>query len=778
MRISFFARVSLGVMLLLLLVIGSLAGALQQAAQQALERHAQEQLNIGARVFERLLALRSQQLQDEVRILSSDFGFRDAVASADVPTLRSALRNHGDRAAASEVLLLDLQGQIKASTSAAFAEGQPFAYAQALLTQLQNPQHLLVVPVDGVPHLLAAATVRAPLPVAVLIMGFEIDRALADELRQLTHLEVTLLVQTDNSKPRWLSTLLNAPAQQLELLRQLDSDSRHWQPLVLAGEHYLSLAVPLSEAADYQISAFLHRPLNAVSAALLGLRERLLSIAGLAFGASLLLALLLARTVARPLERLARSAQRIGQGDYQAPIERLRVPELAALGAALGQMQHGIAERERQLAHNALHEPHSGLPNRTLLEERINSAIAAERPLGVLLIGVANFSEWLSARSGDAEQQLAQALAQQLLELRRPGLSVARLLDDRFAVLLEEASAAELITLADQCQQRLSQLRDWQGEALGLQVHIGVASYPQDAHSSEALLHCALAALHEAQMHHEPVQVYEQAKDAARQRQIILVRDLRQAAERGELQLHYQPKLNLRDGQIRQAEALLRWQHAELGWVSPGEFIPLAERTGSIAALTRWVIEAAVAQIAQWHAQGLVMQVSVNVSAADLAAFDVCQVVEQALSRHQLAAQQLVLEITESAVMQDQQHALAVLQALRELGVGLSVDDFGTGYSSLAQLRQLPVQELKIDQTFIRQLGPEGDDAVIVRSTIEMSHRLGLKVVAEGIESALVLELLRDWGCDVAQGYYISRPVPASALQAWLASDAAQVLQG
>lgn len=297
-------------MLLLLLVIGSLAGALQQAAQQALERHAQEQLNIGARVFERLLALRSQQLQDEVRILSSDFGFRDAVASADVPTLRSALRNHGDRAAASEVLLLDLQGQIKASTSAAFAEGQPFAYAQALLTQLQNPQHLLVVPVDGVPHLLAAATVRAPLPVAVLIMGFEIDRALADELRQLTHLEVTLLVQTDNSKPRWLSTLLNAPAQQLELLRQLDSDSRHWQPLVLAGEHYLSLAVPLSEAADYQISAFLHRPLNAVSAALLGLRERLLSIAGLAFGASLLLALLLARTVARPLGawRAVRSA--------------------------------------------------------------------------------------------------------------------------------------------------------------------------------------------------------------------------------------------------------------------------------------------------------------------------------------------------------------------------------------------------------------------------------------------------------------------------------------
>ena len=202
--------------------------------------------------------------------------------------------------------------------------------------------------------------------------------------------------------------------------------------------------------------------------------------------------------------------------------------------------------------------------------------------------------------------------------------------------------------------------------------------------------------------------------------------------------------------------------------VSPAEFIPLAERTGSMPLLTHWVIEEGVRQLAEWNRKGLHLQLSLNISAADLQGEDLLLSVEALLSRYQVSAGQLIFEITESAVMRDPEHSLSVLEKLREGGIGLSVDDFGTGYSSLAHLKRLPVQELKIDQSFIRNLDETSEDAVIVRSTLEMSHNLGLKVVAEGVEYQHTLDLLQRWQCDTAQGYLISRPLEVSAFETWL----------
>jgi EAL domain-containing protein (putative c-di-GMP-specific phosphodiesterase class I) len=267
------------------------------------------------------------------------------------------------------------------------------------------------------------------------------------------------------------------------------------------------------------------------------------------------------------------------------------------------------------------------------------------------------------------------------------------------------------------------------------------------------------------------LQVYEDGRDLVHQRQISLIRDLRHAARNGELTLHYQPKLDIRNGRVRQAEALLRWQHPQFGNVSPAEFIVLAERTGSIQILTRWVIEEAMRQLAEWARRGLHVQVSVNISADDLLSEDLAERVSNLLTLYRVPAEQLVFEITESAVMREPEHALRVLNRLRECGISLSVDDFGTGYSSLAHLKRLPVQELKIDQSFVRNLDETSEDAVIVRSTIEMSHNLGLKVVAEGVEYAHSLRLLERWHCDTAQGYLISRPLTALAFEAWIAKS-------
>ena len=220
---------------------------------------------------------------------------------------------------------------------------------------------------------------------------------------------------------------------------------------------------------------------------------------------------------------------------------------------------------------------------------------------------------------------------------------------------------------------------------------------------------------------------------------------------------------------MRQAEALLRWQHPELGMVSPGEFIPLAERTGSIQLLTTWVIEEVMRQLCEWAGRGLHVQVSLNISTEDLLDPQLPGRVSKLLTDYHVSPEQLIFEITESGVMLNPEVALQVLHGLRDCGISLSVDDFGTGYSSLAQLKRMPVQELKIDQSFIRDLDDGSEDSVIVRSTIEMSHSLGLKVVAEGVEFERSLLLLTRWNCDTAQGYLISRPLTAKAFEAWMA---------
>ena len=303
---------------------------------------------------------------------------------------------------------------------------------------------------------------------------------------------------------------------------------------------------------------------------------------------------------------------------------------------------------------------------------------------------------------------------------------------------------------------------------IALDCRIGIAGYPSDGVTPEELLRRASIAMQDAGQLAGRIQVYESGRDAALQRQVQLIRDLRRAAQREELLLHYQPKLDIRTPARLQAEGLLRWQHPEFGMVSPGEFIPLAERTGSIQTLTAWVIEEGVRQLQAWRQSGQVVQLSLNISTEDLVDAELPTRVGRLLAHYQVPASQLIFEITESGVMLNPAVALQVLHGLREKGIGLSVDDFGTGYSSLAQLKRMPVQELKIDQSFIRELDDTSEDAVIVRSTIEMSHSLGLKVVAEGVELQRSLNLLDRWQCDSVQGYLISRPLTAQAFEAWM----------
>ncbi|MBD8476271.1 EAL domain-containing protein [Pseudomonas sp. CFBP 8770] len=772
LRNSFQARIACVLILLLSVVVGALTVAVKVATNDAVRAQAREQLQVGTRVFERLLDVRGRRLRDGVQLLAADFGFRDAVSSGDSPTIRSALQNQGARIGATDMFVLGMDGRVLASTVDQVPTGSVFPYDTALREARRTSQSMLFVPLQGLPHLLVEAPVLAPLPIARVVMGFSMDVTLAQELHSLTNLQVSFLTTEAgkvgtlvSTQPTELSASISQWMQVNESAAQHISLSEHnertylSQPLLLASS---------SGPEGGKVMALLQSPLDEAMRAFVALDRNIFGIAFAALLASLVGALLLARSVSLPVQSLARAAGRIGHGDYQTDVPLDRTDELGVLAQAISRMQAGIAERELQLAHNALHDALTGLPNRTLAMERLGSAIAADRPIGLLYIGIDNLRELSESGGPTFVDKLLQQVAQTLLELVRPGDTVAHLITDEFLLLLENLDSDSAVAVADKLQQVLLQPHRFGGHDIAIDCRIGIAAFPSDGLSAEELLARSAIAMKDAADMPGRLQVYQHGRDLAHQRQVRLIRDLRRAAANNELSLHYQPKLDLRDKQVRQAEALLRWQHPQLGNVSPGEFIELAERTGSIQTLTRWVIEEGIRQLSEWNTRGLVVQLSLNISADDLLGSDLPERVVRLLGLHQVPAEQLIFEITESAIMREPEKALKVLNSLRDCGISLSVDDFGTGYSSLAHLKRLPVQELKIDQSFVRNLDETSEDAVIVRSTIEMSHNLGLKVVAEGVEYEHSLRLLERWNCDTAQGYLISRPLTAVAFEAWM----------
>ena len=766
LRNSFQARIAGVLVLMLLVVVGALYVAVQTATNTAVRSQAREQLDVGSLVFQQLLEVRGRQLHDAVQVLAADFGFKDAVASGDTETIRSALANHGARINASAVMMLSLDGSLEISSDRQISgETAQRLSAQVMQRQREGIQ-IFLMPIADKIYLLVQATVTAPLPIARVMMGFQVDDAFAAELRELTHLDLTLLATQDGAADIWISTL---QAPQLEQLRGDMAELANEAVSLIGAESYLNQTLLLASGDGFAVRALLHKSLSQAQQAFAPLDQDILLIALVALAASLGGALLLARSVSQPVQQLAALAERVRQGDYQVSLDLQRSDELGRLATAFKSMQQGIAERERQLAHNALHDPLTGLPNRALALERLGSAITAQRPTALLYLGVADFraiNQSVGPQGGDvALQQLSQRLQGTL----RPGDSVARIIGDEFLMLLENTDSDSAVGIADRIQQLLVAPLRVASHEFAMACRIGIACYPADGNAPEELLRRATIAMQDAASMASHLQVYQRGRDDAQQRQIRLIRDLRHAPDKAELQLHYQPKLNIADSQVRQAEALLRWQHPELGMVSPGEFIPLAERTGSIKLLTAWVIEEVMRQLREWAGRGLRVQVSLNISTEDLIDPQLPERVRALLVEYQVPAEQLVFEITESGVMLNPELALQVLHGLRECGISLSVDDFGTGYSSLAQLKRMPVQELKIDQSFIRDLDDDSEDSVIVRSTIEMSHSLGLKVVAEGVEFERSLQLLARWGCDTAQGYLVSRPLAAPAFEVWMA---------
>jgi diguanylate cyclase (GGDEF)-like protein/PAS domain S-box-containing protein len=429
-------------------------------------------------------------------------------------------------------------------------------------------------------------------------------------------------------------------------------------------------------------------------------------------------------------------------------------------------------QTEAALEHRALHDPLTGLPNRSLFQDRLSSALRLSHrnasTLALLLMDVDRFKEindTFGHRYGDA---LLQQLGARLSALMRESDTVGRLGGDEFAVLLPACDEPGAVATAQRALASLEEPFYLEGQYLAVSASIGIATFPAHGLDAETLLRRADIAMYIAKRSGSGHAVYTSQLDEHSPMRLALVGEMRQAIDAGQFVLHYQPLVGLLKGDATRVEALVRWQHPQRGFIPPDQFIPLAEQTGLIEPLTHWVLNAALAQCRAWRDMGLTLGVAVNLSTRTLHDPSLPELVTALLHKHGIAAEQLRLEVTESVIMYDPDRVSEVLARLTQMGVRFSIDDFGTGYSSLGYLRRLPVDELKIDKSFVLEMTTDESDALIVRSTIDLAHNLGLRVVAEGIENLETYRQLARLGCDMAQGFYLGRPMAPAALEYWL----------
>ena len=429
---------------------------------------------------------------------------------------------------------------------------------------------------------------------------------------------------------------------------------------------------------------------------------------------------------------------------------------------------------ESELRHLALHDPLTGLPNRALLQDRLGRELHAARsshtasPLALLLLDLDRFKEVNDAFGHHHGDLLLQQVAARLQRALRASDTLARLGGDEFAVLLPGEDEAAAVTTAGRIDAALDTPFVVEGHVLHVGCSIGIALCPAHGRDAETLLRRADVAMYVAKRAGGSYALYRPEQDEHTPDRLALIADLRRAIDAGELLLHYQPKADLLTRRPRGVEALVRWPHARHGLLGPGQFIPLAEQAGLMAPLTYWVLKEALGQCQAWHRAGLDLEIAVNLCAGMLHDPSLPGEIARLLQCHDLPPSCLRVEVTESTLMADVARSREVLAGLAGLGVGVSVDDYGTGYSSLAYLKRLPVDELKIDMSFVQQVVADESDAAIVASTINLGHSLGLRVVAEGVEDAATWTWLAEMGCDMAQGYDLSRPLPAATLEQWL----------
>ncbi len=756
---------------LLLLVQAAVFSVVRASIEQSARKQIAQELQVGERMWRRLLDQNAEKLAQGAALLAADFGFRSAVSSGDLETIRSVLDNHGARIGATVTVLMDNR-----LTLVAVGEGQDARVLAPLISQIvasrtRNAKGSQIALVNQLPYQFVQVPVNAPTPVGWVLMGFPIGQALVDEMRVLSDIHVALINPARRASDKVVISTLPPNA-----LAALQASQGHVTELNAGGDILVGRNVKL-DAGNGELHTLLLRSFDDVVAPFRQAQFALAWITGLGvllFGVG---SVFVARWVTTPLRSLVSAAEKLGQGDYETPMGHTeRRDEIGDLAGAFDRMRVSIGAQQAEIRKLAYQDRLTGLPNRARFREAVQQAIArhhltanpGQDQVAVVVLDLDRFklvNDVLGYAFGD---RVLDAVARRLTSLdMRTDDMVARLGGNEFAFLLARSDADGALRVARRVAGAFETPLAFEDQTIDLSAAIGIACWPAHAPDADALLSHAEVAMYTAKRRTTGIQLYDPALDSTSTQTLSLLGELRRALDQNELRLYLQPKIAQLQSSPDAAEALVRWQHPVRGLVPPLEFIPFAEQTGFVSQLTLWVFNEVASQ---WHAlqsPGQPFQIAINLSTRDLLDLDFPARLDAILARHNVPADGLCLEITESAIMDDPLRAEATLNRLHERGFKLSIDDFGTGYSSLAYLKRLPVDQLKIDKSFVMAMEKVQGDTVIVRSTIDLAHNLGLTVVAEGVENAVIYHSLKQLGCDEAQGYFISRPMPASEFMDW-----------
>lgn len=696
------------------------------------------------------------------KVLTADFGFVRAVATSDAATIESVLLNHAARIDADVMVLTDMSGHVLSSTTDDMTAANELTPSE-VKTLIDNPNQSHIVTLGKSVYQVILSPVKAPHIIAYNIVGFEIDEQAAAHLKSLTGFDISFF-QGDS---HLLSTSFRLSS--FDAFRQLlNRQESNW--LLFERPAYLTEEVTLKSASNMPVKVMLISSLaplyqqydrsllhNFLLALLIALSATLLSIP-------------FARSLTGPLHQLEEVAKAYAQGFYQKKVNIHGGEEIQSLHQNFMDMGREIKTREDKIRYQASHDVLTGLPNFYTIEERLDEALTRNRQLILINISIRNFRQINDRLGVDMADACLKSLAKLLNKLPMDTVFSGRMEGAEFITVMRLSDDMSAIELVENYLHQLENALYVAELHIKLDLSAGVALYPENGQEARTLIRRTMISLDSALKQKQRVHCYEEGEDELHMQRLVMVEALRKVILAGgdnQLFMVYQPKINLDGRTFIKTEALIRWRRENQNMVSPEVFVNLAEEASLIVDLTRWVVDNVLQQLRDWHQQGQMIGVAVNVSAQDLAQSEFESIMLRCCDQYQVSPEYITIEITERDIMHDEASVVVALRSLKQKGFIIAIDDYGIGQSSLSKLKGLPVDEIKLDKSFIMQLDQSPKDQLIVRSTIELAHGLGYQVVAEGVENEASLALLKSFGCDQIQGYYLSKPLTAEAVADW-----------
>lgn len=727
--------------------------AIWNITSSQVNRQLNKDLSVAQAVLTQVSKNRQDQLVNSATILTSEFAFKKAMATGDIPTIQSALNNHGKRIEADLMLLIDLQGNIITHYPEINLNSSVYPNSELNSLLLQNGSLKEISVIEDKLFQIILLPIKAPSMVGIAGVAFEYDKATLNELKQIVSGEIIITRYQNNEETILASTL---ESEHIKAVGMFSSPTKWITALLESKPIYYTRNIKLPAVNHSQVNIQLAQNITPVYTEMFSTLMVLIGICALVMIITATISMGFSRSINKPVLTLVNLANRIAKGNYDdGQGFKAKLIELEELAKALFKMRENIKTRESEITFNAHHDLLTSLHNRFYFEKALNSAFETREKFQIIGLSLKELNNVNNLYGYVNCNECLVQLANRIKHI--DGLK-CRITGGKFCILMDKPF----------CLQELQQLKSKleasiKFETFNVQIKVVVSVIDIFTHddSVEGVFRKLNIALEGSKTSKASIVFYDPEQEKQYLRRLEIITELKQTLQSNDNQLFlvYQPKLDLKSGKVTAAEALIRWINPKLGFVPPDEFIGIAEQANLIESVTTFVMKQAVDDMLLFKNSGVNINLALNLSTQDIENYELLTFFKLLIKKHNIAAHNFQLEVTESDIVRDASSAIDHLKELQKDGFSIAIDDFGTGYSSLAYLKNLPVNTLKIDRCFVMNLSNDSGDQTLVKSVLQLANSFRLSVVAEGIEDKQALDILKDWGCDYAQGYFIAKPL-------------------